>query len=109
MVGSSNPLSAQLAPANNSAPVPDSPASQKLRKAAGEFESMLLANLWKSMKGTFAEPDDDSSDPAHGALDDLGIQTMSSAVGKAGGLGIGKLILKNLEPLIPSSQSGNSA
>src|SRR5271170_5190826 len=68
----------------------ETPAGQRLRKAAGEFEAMLLSNLWKSMKSTFASPDDQSEDPAHETLDDMGIQAMSSAVGKAGGLGLGK-------------------
>jgi Rod binding domain-containing protein len=81
-------------------------ARQKLGKAAGEFESMLLSSLWKSMKSTFAssdDPSDDSDDPAHETLDDMGIQAMSSAVGKAGGLGLGKLILKHLEPMLAHS------
>jgi len=75
-------------------------ADQKLRKAAGEFESMLLANLWKSMKASFATQDEDGDDPAHDTLEDWGIQAMSEAVGKNGGLGIGRLILKHLEPKI---------
>lgn len=79
---------------------PESPAARKLRKAAGEFEAQLLSNLWKSMKSTFAAPDDESEDPAHETLDDMGIQAMSSAVGKAGGLGLCKLIIKHLEPLL---------
>jgi Rod binding domain-containing protein len=86
-----------------------SPAAQKLfklHKAAAEFESILLTNLWKSMKGSFTVSDDDeSTDPAHGALDDMGIQAMSSAVGKAGGLGLGKLILKHLEPMMGHTQA----
>jgi Rod binding domain-containing protein len=84
-------------------------ASQKLGKAAGEFESMLLSSLWKSMKSTFAssdDPSDDSDDPGHETLDDMGIQAMSSAVGKAGGLGLGKLILKHLEPMLARSTDG---
>jgi Rod binding domain-containing protein len=79
---------------------PSTVADHKLRKAAGEFESMLLANLWKSMKTTFTQPDDDSGDPAHDSLEDWGIQAMSDAVGKNGGLGIAKLILKHLEPKV---------
>lgn len=84
------------------------PADQKLRRAAGEFEGMLLSSLWKSMKSTFATPDDDddgSSDPAHDTLDDMSIQTMCDAVGKAGGLGLGKLILKHLEPMLAHAES----
>ncbi len=72
---------------------------QKLKKAAGEFESILLASLWKSMKHSFGTEDTDTgSDPAHGTLDDWGIEIMSGAVGRAGGLGLGKLILEHLGP-----------
>ena len=48
------------------------------------------------MKESFGTSED-SSDPAHDTLDDLGVQAMSSAMGKAGGLGIGKVILKHLQ------------
>ena len=81
----------------------DSQDQQKLQKAAGEFESILLASMWKGMKQSFGTTDD-SSDPAHGTLDDWGIEIMSGAVGKAGGLGIGKLIMKHLEPELETHQ-----
>jgi Rod binding domain-containing protein len=66
---------------------------------------MLLSNLWKSMKSSFSDPDD-SDDPGHETLDDMGVQAMSSAVGKAGGLGLGKLIVKYLEPRLAHSHAG---
>jgi Rod binding domain-containing protein len=91
---------------------PETLASQKLHKAAGEFESMVLSSLWKSMKSTFAssdDPSDGSDDPGHETLDDMGIQAMSSAVGKAGGLGLGKLILKHLEPMLARSAKEHGA
>jgi Rod binding domain-containing protein len=91
-----------------SATLPNTAAALKLRKAAAEFESMLLAELWKSMS-SFASEDDDSTDPAHGTLQDLGIRSMCSAVSKTGGLGLGKLILKHLEPLLNASQNGNTS
>jgi Rod binding domain-containing protein len=75
---------------------PQLAGGHKLRKAAGEFESMLLANLWKSMKTTFTTEDGDLDDAAHDTLEDWGIQAMSDAVGKNGGLGIARLILKDL-------------
>ncbi|HTQ60232.1 MAG TPA: hypothetical protein VMI32_08415 [Candidatus Solibacter sp.] len=90
------------------ASVADSPSGRKLRRAAAEFEGMLLSSLWKSMKTTFAAPDDDSGDPAHDSLDDMSIQAMSNAVGKAGGLGLGKLILKHLEPMLAKSEAQNT-
>jgi len=85
----------------------DSPALRKLRQAAGEFEGMLLSSLWKSMKSTFADPDDTSADPAHDTLDDMSMEAMSNAVGKSGGLGLGKLILKHLEPMLASAPAQN--
>src|SRR5262249_37402926 len=86
--------------------LPDTPRLRRLKQAAGEFEGILLSNLWKSMKSAFASPDDDSDDPAHETLDDMGVQAMSNAVGKAGGLGLGKLIVNQLAPLIARSQNG---
>ena len=87
----------------------NSPEDRKLRKAATQFESLLLSTLWKSMKSSFAS-DDDSTDPAHDTLDQMGIDAMTGAVAKAGGVGIGRLILKHLEPRLAESQNGyNSA
>jgi Rod binding domain-containing protein len=74
----------------------------KLRKAAGEFESILLESLWKSMKETFSDPDEEA-DPTLKGFDDWGIQAMASAVGRSGGLGIKNMILKYLEPTLSGS------
>jgi Rod binding domain-containing protein len=77
---------------------------KKLSKAAGEFESMLLESLWKSMKETFSDPDDPDSDPTLKSFDDWGIQAMAGAVGSAGGLGIKALIMKSLGSTIPMGE-----
>jgi len=69
---------------------------QKLQRAAGEFESMLLANLWKSMKASFSPAEEESEDPAHGMLEDWGMDAMAGAVGRGGGIGLGRLILREL-------------
>jgi len=74
--------------------------SQKLVKAAGEFESMLLESLWKSMKETFTDPNDPDADPTLQSFDDWGMKSMADAVGNAGGLGIKNMILKYLEPTL---------
>src|SRR5215471_18792495 len=93
-----SPIS-QNGKATQTPPSPPSLADAKLRKAAAEFEGMLLSSLWKSMRSTFASSDDDeSADPAHDTLNDLSIQTMAGAVSRPGGLGLGNLILKHLEP-----------
>jgi len=75
------------------------PNEAKLKKAEGDFEAILLASMWKGMKQSFGSSEADS-DPAHGTLDDWGIEIMSGAVGRAGGLGIGKLILEHLQPAL---------
>jgi Rod binding domain-containing protein len=103
-----------LAPLNVSVPRPQSmnsgnsysPELSRLRKAAGEFESILLASLWKSMKETFSDPDEDA-DPTLKSFDDWGIQAMASAVGNSGGIGIKNMILKYLEPTL--SEGGRGA
>jgi Rod binding domain-containing protein len=76
----------------------------KLKKAAGDFESILLASMWKGMKQSFGSSETDA-DPAHVTLDDWGIEIMSGAVGRAGGLGIAKLLLAHLNPG-PKSAAG---
>ena len=84
-----------------------SPELSKLRKAAGEFESILLESLWKSMKETFSDSDEDA-DPTLKSFDDWGIQAMAGAVGKSGGLGIKNMILKYLEPTFPVGDPGTA-
>ena len=95
----------QIGKSSQSSAVENTPEGRKLLQAAAQFEGMLLSSLWKSMKSTFAAPDDDSTDPAHDTLDDMSTEAMSNAVGKAGGLGFGKLILKHLEPMLAKSQA----
>jgi Rod binding domain-containing protein len=77
---------------------PGSPGGAKLRKAAGEFEAILLESLWKSMKETFRDPGDPGSDPTLEGYDDWAVQAMASQVGNAGGIGIKNMIVKYLEP-----------
>ena len=74
----------------------DPPRVQKLKRAATEFEAMLLAKWWSSMKESGLGEQDDSTDPGHDTLDAMGIQAMSSAVASRGGLGIGAMLVRSL-------------
>jgi Rod binding domain-containing protein len=74
----------------------DSPQVIKLKKAAYQFEGMLLAKWWSSMKDSGLGEQDDSTDPGHDTLDDMGIQAMSGAVASRGGLGIGAMLVRSL-------------
>lgn len=106
----SSNLSAESGPAigTKSKPI-ESPDQQKLKKAAGDFESILLASLWKSMKESFKDPNEANADPASGTVDDWGIEAMSGAVGKAGGLGIGNMLIKHLTPDVGAPSTGKPA
>lgn len=73
----------------------DSPEVAKIKKAATEFEAMLLAKWWSSMKESGLGGDDET-DPGHGTLDEMGIQAMSTAVASGGGLGIGAMLVRSL-------------
>jgi Rod binding domain-containing protein len=86
-------------------PKANSPETSKLVKAAGEFESMLLESLWKSMKESFTDPNDPDADPTTQSFDEWGMKSMADAVGNAGGLGIKNMIIKYLEPTIPADVS----
>jgi len=79
-----------------SAAAPDSPKIHKLRKAASEFEALLLSNWWRTMKESGWSDDSADSDPAKDTFDQLGIQTVSEAVANGGGFGIAKLLVHSL-------------
>lgn len=83
------------------------PQELKLRKAASEFESMLISSFWKSMMETFSS-DDDSDDPGHSTFQDMGMQAMSQAMGKAGGLGLGRLLVNHLEHSLEKSNQNQA-
>lgn len=85
----------------------DSPMAKKLRKAATEFESMLLSSWWSAMKQSGLPGGEDDSDPGKDTLDQMGMQAMSAAVAKGGGLGIAKMLI---HALLPSANAiGNGA
>jgi Rod binding domain-containing protein len=74
----------------------DTPATLRLKKAASEFEALLLAKWWSSMKDSGIPGGHEQSDPGHDTLDEMGIQAMSTAVASQGGLGIGRMLVHSL-------------
>jgi len=65
--------------------------SPKLRKAAREFEAMLLADLMKT-----ADPDSEKSDAAGQGYDDMRIQAVSQSLAEHGGIGIAQMLVNQL-------------
>ena len=82
----------QAVPANNAG----TPASPKLAKAAREFEAILLQGWLEKMNQSFAGLEK-SQDPAHDTLSSLGTQAIAGALAARGGIGIGNMILHQLQ------------
>src|SRR5271165_2035884 len=86
------------APAENPAAAsPASQASSKLKKAAQEFESILLQSWLEKMNQSFVGASE-SQDAAHDTVSSLGTQALASALALRGGIGIASMLLRQLEP-----------
>jgi Rod binding domain-containing protein len=72
------------------------PAS-KLKKSAQEFESILLESWLEKMNQSFVGTSE-SRDPAHDTVSSLGTQAVASALAARGGIGIAKMLLRQLQP-----------
>lgn len=68
---------------------------EKLKKASVQFESMLVSSLWKDMEKTFGQ--DDSDQPGFDTMQDMGLRAMTTALAASGGIGIAKMIDKQVE------------
>ncbi len=76
------------------APAP-SPEMRKLKKAAREFEGILLASVWQAWNQS------DRMGNAHDRINDsmttMGIEMTSIAMAEKGGIGIAKMIVDSLK------------
>jgi Rod binding domain-containing protein len=73
-------------------------AHKRLRKAAEEFEGILISKMLDEFKTGFSSIGGDSPMAGSDTLNSLAIQTLSGAMARQGGLGIGKMLLHRLEP-----------
>lgn len=70
---------------------------KKLKKAASEFESMLISSWWNTMKQSGLPGTDEDTDPGKGTLDQMGINALSSAIANGkGGLGLGNMLVHSM-------------
>lgn len=79
------------------APVAPPEDVARLKKSAGEFESLLIAQMLKSAResgsGWFGTGDDEASSTTAGYAEEQFAQTIASQ----GGLGIASMLVKGLE------------
>lgn len=81
--------------------------SSKLKKAAREFEAILLTQWLEKMQQSFSNSEQ-NQDPAHDTLSSLGTQAVATALAERGGIGISTMLLQHLkasgESRAPASQ-----
>ena len=77
---------------------PEAPEHRKLRKAAQDFEGILLSAWWQQMQKSFLGPSDAEREAGADTLSSLAIQSMSSALAHQGGLGLAQMLVRQLEP-----------
>jgi Rod binding domain-containing protein len=80
---------------------PESLAHKKLRKAAQDFEGILISQLWGDAQPGFSSLTGDAPLAGTDTLNSLAIQTLSADLAKCGGLGIGRMLVHQLEPSLP--------
>jgi len=83
---------------------PETLAHKKLRKAAQDFEGILISQLWGEFQSGFSSLTGDAPSAGSDTLDSLAIQTLSSALAARGGLGIGQMLVHQLEPSLNREQ-----
>lgn len=80
---------------------PPDPNRVKLQRAARQFEAMLIQSLLESARRAFGA--EEGSDAGSNTLTDMGLQAAASGIAGAGGLGIARMMLRQLEPALRSS------
>lgn len=70
--------------------------SPKLKKAAQEFEAILLTQWLEKMQQSFSDSEQ-SGDPAHETLSSFGTQAVATALSERGGIGIARMLLRQLK------------
>ncbi len=83
---------------------PESPAHKRLRKAAQDFEGILISEMWEKFNEGFTDFGGETPLAGSETMNSLAIQTLSTAIAKSGGLGIGKMLLHSLEPTLERVQ-----
>ncbi len=89
---------------NSAGAPPETPAHKKLRKAAQDFEGILIEQLLGDFKMDSSSLTGDTPLAGSDTLNSLAIQTLSSALAARGGLGIGQMLVHQLEPSLNRGQ-----
>jgi Rod binding domain-containing protein len=89
---------------NSAGAPPETPAHKKLRKAAQDFEGILISQLLGDFKMGSSSLTGDAPLAGSDTLNSLAIQTLSAALASRGGLGIGQMLVHQLESSLNRGQ-----
>ena len=78
----------------------------RLRKAAQDFEGILLASLWKSMQKSSFKSKDQGFLGGGETIQDWGLHVMASSLAASGGMGIARMLIRELEPALRAPEGG---
>jgi len=92
------PLPSTHPGASSATPAAETPAHRKLRKAAQDFEGILISQLWGEFQTGFSSLTGNAPLAGSDTLNSLALQALSSALASRGGLGIGQMLVRELEP-----------
>src|ERR1700690_2050996 len=90
-----HPVSQTTGPSYSSS-APNATYTRKVVKAAQDFEAVLLTSLFGSLEKTFTSIGAKSSDPGSNDYQYMGAQALGSSLAASGGIGIARMIVRNL-------------
>jgi Rod binding domain-containing protein len=86
----------------------ETPAHRKLRKAAQEFEAILISELWEHCQSSFTSFSGETQSAGSNTLNSLALQAISLALAQGGGLGIARMLVRQLEPSLDGGLTGQT-
>jgi len=102
------PVSASTERLSEAGPEKDSPEARKLRKSAQDFEAILVSSWWQEMQNSFRDPDTDQ-DAGSDTMEQLGFQSMASAMAASGGIGLARMVFHKLAPALGRGNPADAA
>lgn len=82
---------------------------QKLKKAAQEFEGVLLSSWLEEMQKNSLDSSDTGQEAGAETLRSLGTQAVALALAQRGGLGIAQMIVHHFSPTLRSESRSEKA
>lgn len=83
---------------------------EKLKEACQQFESILLAELWKKMASNARKlGGKDDSERHFGPLEDLSMEMSAEYLSKSGGAGMWKMLYDSLAPHLEAGEKDKGA